>query len=223
MLRPPFKDRKDAGEKLAERLLHLKGQDCLVLAIPRGGVPVGSAIAQTLGAPLDLIIPRKLPIPYEPEAGFGAISEDGSMVLNEPLVKRLGISQAQIDAISQKVLKEVRRRLEEYRGGRAEPDLKGKVVILVDDGLASGYTMLAAIKEVKRKEPRRIIVAVPCSPLSSIELVEPEVDEVVCLKAIRTYAFAVASFYETFEDLTDDEVKWFLKKGGKCPCQYPGN
>jgi len=139
-----FRDRLDAGRKLAERLIGLAGEDSIVLAVPRGGVPIGSAIAQRLACPLDLIIPRKLPIPANPEAGFGAVMGDGTIVLNEPLVRGLKLTKGEIDAIVAEVSAEVRRREQEYRGRTPPPLLSGKQVILVDDGLASGYTMIAA-------------------------------------------------------------------------------
>jgi len=205
-----FRDRLDAGRKLAERLIGLAGEDSIVLAVPRGGVPIGSAIAQRLACPLDLIIPRKLPIPANPEAGFGAVMGDGTIVLNEPLVRGLKLTKGEIDAIVAEVSAEVRRREQEYRGRTPPPLLSGKQVILVDDGLASGYTMIAAAQSVRRQSPRKVIVAVPVSPVSSIQRVRPFVDDLVCLIAKQTWSFAVASFYRDFADLTDDEVRAYI-------------
>jgi putative phosphoribosyl transferase len=202
-----FRDRSDAGKKLSE---HLPQRDAIVLAIPRGGVPVGYEVAKKLGAPLDLIMPRKLPIPSEPEAGFGAVAPDGTVVLNEGLVGYLGLSPAEIENIVGDVLKEVRRRVREYRGNKPLPDLKGKNVIVVDDGLASGYTMIAAVRAIRKERPKKIVVAVPCSPESSLERLEKEADQVVCLAVQRYGPFAVASYYERFPDLSDDEVKGLL-------------
>lgn len=200
-----FRDRRDAGRRLAERLLIYR-HNAIVLAIPRGGVPVGYEVARRLEVPLDLIIPRKLPIPSDPEAGFGAIAPDGTIVLNERLVAYCGLSVGDIERISKEVLAEIRRRAREYRGDRPLPDLKNKNVIVVDDGLASGYTMIAAVRAVMREHPKRVIVAVPCSPESSVERLEKEVDEVVSL-AVQPYGpFAVASYYESFPDLSDEEV-----------------
>lgn len=204
-----FKDRYDAGRQLAERLLVYR-HNAIVLAIPRGGVPVGYEVARKLDVPLDVIIPRKLPIPSDPEAGFGAVAPDGTVVLNERLMAYLGLSVKEIEEIVGEVLKEVRRRIKEYRGNRPFPDLKGKNVIVVDDGLASGYTMIAAVRAIKKERPRRVIVAVPCSPETSVERLEKEADESVCL-AVQPYGpFAVASYYERFPDLNDEEVKGLL-------------
>lgn len=204
-----FRDRHDAGRKLAERLLVYR-HNAIVLAIPRGGVPVGYQVAKRLEVPLDLIIPRKLPIPSDPEAGFGAVAPDGTVVLNERMVANLGLSVEDIEVIVKDVLVEVRRRVREYRGGRPLPDLRGKNVLVVDDGLASGYTMIAALRAIKKGHPRRIVVAVPCSPGTSVERLEKEADEVVCLAVQPFGPFAVASYYEHFPDLGDDEVKGLL-------------
>jgi putative phosphoribosyl transferase len=201
-----FEDRRDAGRRLAESLL-LYRHNAIVLAIPRGGVPVGYEVSQRLDVPLDLIIPRKLPIPSDPEAGFGAVAPDGTVVLNEKLMGYLGLSAEDIGVIVRDVLGEVRRRIREYRGDRPLPRLTGRNVIVVDDGLASGYTMIAAVRAIKKERPRRVIVAVPCSPRTSVERLEKEADEVACL-AIQEYGpFAVASYYEEFPDLSDEEVK----------------
>jgi len=205
----PYVDRRDAGRQLAGRLLAYR-HNAIVLAIPRGGVPVGYEVTQRLGIPLDIIVPRKLPIPSDPEAGFGAVAPDGTVVLNEPLVGYLGLSPEEIGDIVGEVLGEVRRRVREYRGDLPFPDLKYKNVIVVDDGLASGYTMIAAVRALKKERPRRVIVAVPCSPRTSVERLEKEADEVVCLIVQPSGPFAVASYYESFPDLSDEEVKSLL-------------
>ena len=211
--RPVFADRLDAGQQLAAKMLDrgYGGEDAVVLAIPRGGVPVAYPVAKALGAPLDLIIPRKLPIPGNPEAGFGAVTADGTVILNQPLVAQLGLPPEEIAALAQQVLGEVRRRVEEYRGRRPPPELKGKTAILMDDGLASGFTMIAAIRAARRQEPAKVVVAVPVSPASSVRRVEPLADELVYLIVRETRSFAVASFYQRFPDLTDDEVKAYLR------------
>ncbi len=200
-----FKDRKDAGKKLADRLGQEQWERPAVFAIPRGGVPIGCEIARKLHAPLDLIIPRKLPIPYNPEAGFGAVAPDGTVVLNEELVVQLGLEKPHIDSIVMAVLDEVQRRIREYQLG-PPLDPKGRTIIIVDDGLASGYTMIAAVRALKKKGPRKVVVAVPCSPRTSVERLEEEADEVICLTVQEGGAFAVASYYEKFPDLTDGEV-----------------
>lgn len=208
-----FRDRREAGQKLAEVLMARRLPDPLVLAIPRGGVPIGCELAKALHAPFDLIVPRKLPIPYNTEAGFGAVTPDGTVVLNEPLVRELGLSKREIDNIVMAVLDEVQRRVKAYRPG-PPLDPKGKTVILVDDGLASGYTMIAAVRDVKKKAPAKVIVAVPCSPRSSVDRLEGEADEVISLYVQEYGSFAVASYYEEFPDLSDGQVLAML---GTCP------
>ena len=210
---PVFADRLDAGRQLAEEILQrgYDGAETIVLAIPRGGVPVAYPVAKVLRASLDLIIPRKIPIPGNPEAGFGAVTADGTVILNQPLVAQLGLPPEKIAALAQQVLGEVRRRVEEYRGNRPPPGLRGKTAILIDDGLASGFTMIAAVRAARRQEPAKVVVAVPVSPASSVRQVEPLADELVCLIVRETRSFAVASFYQHFPDLTDAEVKAYLR------------
>jgi putative phosphoribosyl transferase len=205
-----FRDRLEAGQQLAANLEHYRDQGAIVLSIPRGGVAVGYPIAEHLDAELDIIIPRKLPIPFSPEAGFGAITEDGTIILNEPLVARCGLTSEEISQIAQGVLTEVQRRVIEYRGPRPNPILKQRIVILVDDGLATGFTMIAAIHSVKAQEPDRVVLAVPCSPASTLAHIRPMVDEAVCLVAPDTESFAVANFYQDFHDMSDAEVKDLL-------------
>ncbi|MCP8308214.1 MAG: phosphoribosyltransferase [archaeon] len=207
-----FKDRVHAGELLAKKLEKYKDEDVIILAIPSGGVPVGFTIAKEIKKPFDLIIVRKIPIPMEPEAGFGAMSFDGNIVLNETLVERLGLTKEEIDECSSQVLKEIRRRMDKFRGDKPFPDLKDKTVIIVDDGLASGYTMLAAIKSVKKQSVRKIIVAVPTASTNAINLIAPHVDEIFCLNIRDSFFFAVADAYKNWYDLNDDEVQGYLRR-----------
>jgi len=202
--------RKEAGMLLSKKLAKFKGKNVIVLAIPRGGVPVAYNIAKELDAKLDLIIPRKLPIPYEPEAGFGAVI-NSTVVLNKKLLAALDLTRNEITKIIKDVQKEVKRRIKKYRGKKPFPNLKGKTVIIVDDGLASGYTMLAAIKYIKEKA-KKVVVAVPVASLSAAIEVKPKVDEFICLMLSSEPVFAVASFYKDFPDLTDNEVINYLKK-----------
>lgn len=210
-----FANRREAGEKLAEKLKKYRGQtNVIILGIPRGGAAVGAILAKKLNLAFDLIIPRKLPIPGNPEMGFGAILSDGTILLNEAVVEAYGVTPEDVERVSQEVLEEVKRREKEYRDKTGFPKIKDKVVILVDDGLATGFTMLAAARAVKKAGVKEVIVAVPVSPENSIERVKPEVDEIICLHIQRGYeSFAVASFYEDFHDLTDKEVRSFLLKG----------
>jgi putative phosphoribosyl transferase len=209
---PFFDHRQDAGRSLAsalsERYVEVDG---IALAIPRGGMPVAFEIAQALKIPLDVIVPRKIPIPWDPEAGFGAVTADGTLLLNEPLVAQLGLTEAQIGRLATQVQEEVRRRLKVYRGNQPMPKLKGKTVFLIDDGLASGFTMLTTVRSVRRGEPSEIVVVVPVSPRRSVKLVEPEVDDLVCLVVQERTPFAVASFYRSFRDLSDEEVISYLR------------
>jgi putative phosphoribosyl transferase len=207
-----FRDRLDAGRQLAAELEKYKGQGAIVLGVPRGGVAVGYPIVEHLDAELDIIIPRKLPIPFSPEAGFGAITEDGTIILNELLVAHCRLSPEDIDQIAREVLAEVQRRVAEYRSQRPRPILKDRTVILVDDGLATGYTMIAAIHSVKKQKPAQIVLAVPCSPASTLERIRTMVDETVCLAAPETESFAVANFYQDFHDMSDAEVKELLAR-----------
>lgn len=210
--RPLFADRAEAGERLRDFVSVLKPKEPIVLAIPRGGLPIGCPIAQRLGAPLDVIAPRKLPLPDSPEAGFGAIAPDGTIILNESLAAQARLSEETIRAIAQEVLDEVRRRVRLYRGDRPFPSLADRDVILVDDGLATGYTMLAAIDLARKAAARRVLVAVPVSPMSSLHRVNRKADEVYCLAAQEKGGFAVASFYRSFPDMLDDEVKLWLSR-----------
>ena len=207
-----YKDRIQAGHALADLLARYEGQNVVVLAIPRGGVEVAFPIATRLHAPLDLVIPRKLPIPSNSEAGFGAITADGSKVLNYDLISYVGLTNAEIDDIAANVLEEVKRREKKYRGDKPFPDLATCIAIVVDDGLATGYTALAAIDYVRKREPKKVIMAVPVASKDAEMLVKSRVDEYICPLTSNRPWFAVASFYERFSDLTDEEVLNCLKK-----------
>jgi putative phosphoribosyl transferase len=208
-----FRDRLEAGQLLAAKL-H-KYADCeevVVLAVPAGGVPVGYSIAQALMVPLDVLVVRKVQIPQNTEAGFGAVTWDGKIVLNRDLASQLDLTQEEVEAAISKAKKNVQERLRKFRDNNPLPNLRGKVVVLVDDGLASGFTMLAAAKSVRESAPKKIVVAVPTASLGAIELLSPEVDEIVCLNIRTGASFAVAEAYENWYDLSDDEVKEILAK-----------
>lgn len=201
-----YKTRREAGEKLAQELLKLKLRDPIVFGIPRGGVPVGEPVARALGCTLDVVVLRKIPIPWSPEAGYGAVTLDKNVVLNKNMLAYLRLAHADIDAGVDEVYLEVLRRDRVYRGDRPFPDLRNKVAVLVDDGLASGYTMLAALKFVKARKAGRVVVASPVSSESAYVLLKPEADELVVLHVDHEPSFAVASFYHSFPDLEDEEV-----------------
>ncbi len=208
---PLFQDRVDAGKRLAERLRQYQGSEAIVLAIPRGGVPVAIEVADKLGTPLDVVVPRKITIPYNPEAGYGAITEDGTIVLNEPLVKRLGLTEPQIQHQAEQVRAEIVRRSATYRGKLPSPPVARKTAIIIDDGLASGFTMTVAIKSTQRRKAAKIVVAVPVASGTAYDQVKPLADELVSIIVARVYQFAVASFYHHWYDLTDEEVIRYLE------------
>lgn len=209
-----FRDRFHAGELLSHKLEEYGESEAIVMAIPAGGVPVGIMLSKTLHIPLDLMIVRKLHIPWNPEAGFGAISWDGTVILNESLIPYLGLSEDEIKECIEIEMREVRKRVELLRGERKFPDLRNKTVILTDDGLASGYTMLAAVRTAATKKPREIVVAVPTGSREAVNLVSEYVDKLVCLNIRSSRIFAVADAYQEWRDLTDEEVKQILIKHG---------
>jgi putative phosphoribosyl transferase len=204
-----FDNREEAGQRLAESYQGPR-EDLVVLGIPRGGLPVGYPLAASTKGKLDVIVVRKLPIPYNPEMGFGAIAPDGSIVINERVMHDLQLPEAQIQGIAAEVLEEVARREKAYRGDRPFPELKGKNVVLCDDGLATGYTMIAAIKMARQQDPRSVNVAVPVSPADTADKIKSLADYLHCLYISTHYPFAVASFYRDFHDMNDREVISYL-------------
>lgn len=211
-----FKDRFHAGDLLAENLRKYAGKgNVIVLAIPAGGVPVGYMVAKELRVPVEVAVVRKVQIPWNTEAGFGALTWDGEKVVNDYLVRRLGLTEKMIEESISKTKRIIRERLREFRADRPMPDLRGKSVILADDGLASGFTMLAAVKSVKKDKARRIVVAVPTASLGAIELLSTEVDGIVCLNVRSGPIFAVADAYRNWYDLADEEVTEILEKAEK--------
>ena len=206
-----FRDRDEAGRCLARSLETFSWQNAIVLAIPSGGVPIGLAISSKLGLPIDLIIIRKIPVPGNTEAGFGAISLEGDMVLNDLMVRTLGLTSEEIEELAEPVREELKKRNHIFREDRPWPDLKGKVVILADDGLASGYTMMTAARMVRRRGPEKIVVAVPTASLQTIELVAQDVDMIVCPNIRTGSYFAVADAYRNWHDLSREEVVGLLR------------
>ncbi len=168
---PYFQDRHDAGQKLSQKLTAYRENNTTVLAIPHGGVPIGIEIAENLGAKLDLIVVRKIPIPGNPEAGYGAVTDDGTILLNEPLVTRLGLTPTQIERQAQAVKAEIDQRRARYQGKGPSFPLEGRTVLLVDDGLASGFTMLAAIESARRRGAEKVVVTVPVASASAFQRV----------------------------------------------------
>lgn len=210
-----FRDRRDAGSRLAARLgAYANRPDTLVLALPRGGVPVAYEVARALGAPLDVFLVRKLGIPGHEEVAMGAIASGGVQVLNDEVVRGLRIPDEVIDQVAAREAQELARRERLYRGDRPPPDVRGRTVILVDDGLATGATMLAAVRALQQEQPARIVVAVPAASPETCEALKAEVDDVVC--AITPEPFhAVGLWYEHFAQTTDDEVRDLLARGAR--------
>ncbi|MGB8348712.1 MAG: phosphoribosyltransferase [Ktedonobacteraceae bacterium] len=207
-----FLDRVEAGKRLAVALKATVGKGAIVLAIPRGGVVVGHIVARALGVPLDIIIPRKIGAPSNPELAIGAMTEDGTTILDERLIQQLDISRHYIKEESEKQKLEIERRLKLYRGDAPYPILKNREVVIVDDGIATGSTMKAALSSVRRRGAKKIIIAVPVGPESTIKELKDEADSVVCLFTPEPF-YAIGQFYTKFDQTSDDEVKRLLKAG----------
>lgn len=208
-----FKNRLDAGMKLAEKInLGKDDKDPIVLGIPRGGIAIGYPVAVKLDCPLEPITLRKLPIPRNDQMGFGAVTLNRKVMLNKKLIDAGYVSKNEIERIVDEVYEEVLRRDRLYRGPRPFPDLEGRTVIIVDDGVATGFTMLAAISFAKENHALKIVCAVPVAHDNAYNLVSHEVDSIICLHIDRGYSFAVASFYQSFPDMEDREVISILRK-----------
>jgi putative phosphoribosyl transferase len=206
-----FVDRVDAGKRLASALKGFSGKHGVVLAIPRGGVVVGYVIAKALNLPLDVIIPRKIGAPNNPELAIGAVAEDGTAILDDNLIKYLGVSREYIQEETERQKQEIERRLKLYRQDTSYPNLKGLDVIVVDDGIATGSTMKAALASVKNRGAASITVAVPVGPPSTIEELNEMADRVVCLYTPE-YFQAIGEFFTDFSQTPDEEVIKLLKE-----------
>lgn len=210
-----FRDRREAGNVLAELLPAYRNRnDVLVLALPRGGVPVAYEVATAIGAPLDVFVVRKLGVPWHRELAMGAIASSGVRVLNEDVIRSLRISDDVIDEVTEVESQELERREAAYRDDRPRPELSGKVVILVDDGLATGSTMRAAVLAVRRFGPARVVVAVPVGASDTCRELGELADEVVCAETPDPL-FGVGTWYEDFSQTTDDEVRELLMRANE--------
>lgn len=202
-----FSDRHEAGRRLAQRLLPLKAQRPVVLALPRGGVPVGFEIARALAAPLDVVLVRKIGAPQQQELAVGAIADGGhpELVTDGRLIAILDVSQEYLEAAKVAGLEEIERRRRIYLGGHPPVDIAGRTAIVVDDGIATGATMLAALRATRRRAPARLVLAVPVAPRDSLPRMKSEVDETLCLGTPADF-YAVGQFYDHFPQLRDEEV-----------------
>ena len=206
-----FKNRTQAGRKLAEKLWEYKGKkDLVILGIPRGGVVIAKELAIALACSLDVIVTKKIGAPGNSELAIGAMGAAGEPVINKELAARVGANEEYLKSQIAKLKTEVARRIKEYRGDKPPLDLKDKIVIITDDGLATGATMEAAVEVIKQQKPKKIVVAVPVTARDSLKKIEAKVDEVVYLEAPLMF-FAVGQFYEDFPQITDEEVKELLR------------
>lgn len=210
----PYRDRQHAGAELASHLEHYKGRDdVVVLALPRGGVPVGHEVARALDAPLDVFLVRKLGVPERPELAMGAIASGGVRVLNDDVIRWYGITDAMIDAVAREEQAELDRREREYRDGRQPVELENRTVLLIDDGLATGSTMKAAVQAVRTHGPARIVVAVPVGSPDTCREFADIADAIVCARTPAHFS-AVGQWYQDFSQTSDAEVRELLSHAG---------
>lgn len=204
----PFLDRADAGRRLARALTNYGGQDAVVLALPRGGVSVAAPVASALRAPFDLVLVRKIGVPFHPELAMGAVADSGGAVVtvrNDDVISYAGVTKAQFGAVRDREVAEIERRRTLYLGDRPRPEVKGRIAIVVDDGVATGATTRAALRAVRARQPEKLTLAVPVAPTDTLESLREEADDIVCLEHYRDFG-AVGSFYADFGQVEDEEV-----------------
>lgn len=210
-----FLNRREAGRQLASKLVkYTEHPAVIILALPRGGVPVAYEVALALKAPLDVLIVRKLGLPGREELAIGAIASDGIRILNEDIIHALAVDEAVIHAVTEQELRELRRREGQYRGSRRGPFVRDQTVILIDDGLATGASMLAAVAALRTQQPAQIVVAVPAAAPQAIELLQPEVDEIISVLMPDPFD-GVGRWYEDFTQTSDEEVKMLLDESNR--------
>jgi len=210
-----FRNRTDAGRKLAARLAKYKDRAPVILALPRGGVPVAAEVAAALGAPLDLILVRKIGVPSQPELAMGAVVDGGSPIIvrNDDIIWQTGIDETEFKAVCDREIAEIERRRRRYLGGHEPIDIEARCVIVVDDGIATGATTRAALQATRMRRPARLVLAVPGGPTQTIAAMEEEADDVVCLEAHEIFG-AIGFFYSDFRQTTDQEVIDILARFG---------
>jgi len=216
----PFANRAEAGRELAAKLAGYRDQNPVILALPRGGVPVAAEIAAALNAPLDLILVRKIGVPYEPELAMGAVADgDASLVVrNEDVIRHLDIADADFKAACEAELAEIERRRQRYLGNRRRAEVAGRTAIVVDDGIATGATTRAALRATRARKPTRLVLAVPVAPADSLDELRADADDIVCLESHELFG-AIGYYYRDFRQISDEEVIDIL---GRFPAsQYP--
>jgi predicted phosphoribosyltransferase len=211
----PFIDRTEAGMKLASALVRYREQQPVILALPRGGVPVAAVVADALDAPLDLVIARKIGAPMQPELAMGAVvdGETPMVVRNEDVIAAIGISEAEFEAICDKEIAEISRRRSRYLGARAPVAIAGKTAIVIDDGIATGATVRAALRATRARKPRALVLAVPVAPAETLRELRLEVDDIVCLEAHEFFG-SIGAYYADFRQVSDEEVIFYLAASG---------
>jgi putative phosphoribosyl transferase len=210
-----FRDRAEAGRRLADALARYKGQDVVVFALPRGGAPVAAPIAKRLHAPIDLVLVRKIGAPDQPELAMGAVADGGGAVVvrNEDVIRMDNVSNAEFDAVCRRELAEIERRRKAYLGGRPRAGVEGRIAIVVDDGVATGATTRAALRAVRAGRPKSLVLATPVAPPGALESLRAECDEIVCLEVRRDF-MAIGQFYHDFRQIADEEVVSILNEAG---------
>jgi putative phosphoribosyl transferase len=203
----PFHDRAEAGRRLAKELTRYKDRGAVVLALPRGGAPVAAVVAAALRAPLDLVLVRKIGVPHQPELAMGAIADGGETIVvrNEDVIAAAGIGEAEFNVVRDRESREIERRRELYLGGRERPEVAGRIAIVVDDGIATGATTRAALRAVRARGPKKLVLAVPVAPTDTLDAMRDEADEVICLEAYEVFG-AIGFFYADFRQVSDEEV-----------------
>jgi putative phosphoribosyl transferase len=220
-----FYDRSEAGHRLAAELVKFKGEDVVVFALPRGGAPVAAPIAVALDAPLDLILVRKIGVPFQPELAMGAVADGGTplIVRNEDVIAMARVSESEFEAVCQRELAEIERRRRLYLGARTRPEVRGRVAIVVDDGVATGATTRAALRAVRARHPKKLVLAVPVASTDTLESLRIETDEIICLEAHVNFG-AIGFFYTDFRQIDDDEVIAILDRlGADRAGEFDGN